>query len=375
MKYYLLGKSGLRVSEICLGTMTFGEEWGWGSPKEESREVFKQYADSGGNFIDTASNYTAGTSEKYLGEFIAGDRDRFVIATKYTSNIRAGDPNAGGNQRKNLMQSLERSLKSLNTDYIDLYWIHAWDKMTPIEETMRALDDMVKLGKVLYIGVSDAPAWIVSQANTLAHLRGWTEFIGIQIEYSLIERTSERELLPMARALDIGVTAWSPLGGGVLTGKYNNTGGKQVTKGKGDTGSSNTESVSSSRLEVARRSGMAELADMMLTERNLLIAEEVLKIAKEIGRSPAQVALNWVRQQNMSQKLPNKIIPIIGARNTKHLDDNLACLDFELTDKQMQRLNEISRVELGFPHDFLASEFIQNVLYGGTYNSTHSHRK
>jgi aryl-alcohol dehydrogenase-like predicted oxidoreductase len=179
----------------------------------------------------------------------------------------------------------------------------------------------------------------------------------------------------MARALDIGVTAWSPLGGGVLTGKYNNTGGKQVTKGKEDTGSSNTERVSSSRLEVARRSGMAELADMILTERNLLIAEEVLKIAKEIGRSPAQVALNWVRQQNMSQKLPNKIIPIIGARNTKHLDDNLACLDFELTDKQMQRLNEISRVELGFPHDFLASEFIQNVLYGGTYNSTHSHRK
>ena len=211
MKYYLLGKSGLRVSEICLGTMTFGEEWGWGSSKEESREVFKKYVDSGGNFIDTASNYTAGTSERYVGEFIAGDRDRFVIATKYTSNIRAGDPNAGGNQRKNMMQSLERSLRSLNTDYIDLYWIHAWDRLTPIEETMRALDDMVKLGKVLYIGISDAPAWVVSQANTLADLRGWTEFISIQIEYSLIERTSERELFPMARTLDIGVTAWSPL--------------------------------------------------------------------------------------------------------------------------------------------------------------------
>src|SRR6188472_3405035 len=244
MKYSLLGKSGLRVSELCLGAMTFGEEWGWGASKEECHKIFNAYVDAGGNFIDTANKYTEGTSEKYIGEFIESDRDRFVLATKYTSNTRRGDPNAGGNHRKNMTQSLEASLKRLNTDYIDLYWVHAWDPLTPIEEMMRALDDMVRAGKILYIGISDAPAWIVSQANTVANLRGWTEFTGLQIEYSLIERTPERELLPMASALDIGVTAWSPLGGGVLTGKYNNKSEKQVTKGKGDTDASNTESVS-----------------------------------------------------------------------------------------------------------------------------------
>jgi aryl-alcohol dehydrogenase-like predicted oxidoreductase len=375
VRYYLLGKSGLRVSEICLGTMTFGEEWGWGSSKEESREVFKKYVDSGGNFMDTASNYTAGTSERYVGEFIAGDRDRFVIATKYTSNIRTGDPNAGGNQRKNMMQSLERSLRSLDTDYIDLYWIHAWDRMTPIEETMRALDDMIKLGKVLYIGISDAPAWIVSQANTLADLRGWTEFIGIQIEYSLIERTSERELLPMARSLDIGVTAWSPLGGGVLTGKYN-TSGVGMNQERKISGTSNTQGIDgASRLEVARSSGMAEMADMMLSDRNLLIAGEVVKISQDIGHTPAQVALNWIRQQDTPLKLSSKIVPIIGARNARHLNDNLACVEFELSEEQMQRLNEVSKIELGFPHDFLALDFIKNVIYGGTYDSIITPRK
>ena len=221
MKYYLLGRSGLRVSEICLGAMTFGEEWGWGASKDECRKIFNAYVDAGGNFIDTANKYTEGTSEKYIGEFIASDRDRFVLATKYTSNTRRGDPNAGGNHRKSMVQSLEASLQRLNTDYVDLYWVHAWDQTTPVEEMMRALDDMIKAGKILYAGISDAPAWVVSQANTLANLRGWTEFTGLQIEYSLIERTPERELLPMASALDIGVTAWSPLGNGLLTGKYN----------------------------------------------------------------------------------------------------------------------------------------------------------
>ena len=201
--------------------MTFGQEWGWGASKDECRKIFDAYVQAGGNFIDTANKYTEGTSEKYIGEFIASDRNRFVLATKYTSNTRRGDPNAGGNHRKSMVQSLESSLKRLNTDYIDLYWVHAWDRTTPIEETIRALDDMVKEGKVLYAGISDAPAWIVSQANTLANLKGWTEFTGLQIEYSLIERTPERELLPMAGALDIGITAWSPLGNGILTGKYN----------------------------------------------------------------------------------------------------------------------------------------------------------
>jgi aryl-alcohol dehydrogenase-like predicted oxidoreductase len=256
VKYQLLGKSGLRVSELCLGAMTFGEEWGWGASKEECHKIFNAYVDAGGNFIDTANKYTEGTSEKYIGEFISSDRDRFVLATKYTSNTRRGDPNAGGNHRKNMIQSLEASLKRVNTDYIDLYWVHAWDALTPIEEMMRALDDMVRSGKILYIGISDAPAWIVSQVNTLANLKGWTEFTGLQIEYSLIERTPERELLPMADALNIGVTAWSPLGGGFLTGKYNKSnreGEQQQTQQQNTSSSSSTTGMAqegNSRLQV-----------------------------------------------------------------------------------------------------------------------------
>ena len=368
MKYQLLGKSGLRVSELCLGAMTFGEEWGWGASKEECHKIFNAYVDAGGNFIDTANKYTEGTSEKYIGEFIAADRDRFVLATKYTSNTRRGDPNAGGNHRKNMIQSLEASLKRLNTDYIDLYWVHAWDPLTPIEEMMRALDDMVRAGKILYIGVSDAPAWIVSQANTLANLKGWTEFTGLQIEYSLIERTPERELLPMADALNIGVTAWSPLGGGVLTGKYNKSNRGEEGQQQQNTSSSSSTTVvaqeGNSRLEVQN-----EFANRVLNDRNMLIAQEVSKIAKEIGCSAAQVALNWVRQQNMmSPAGKNKIIPIIGARKETQIKDNLACIEFELTSEQMQRLNEVSKIELGFPHDFLNSEMIKDIIYGGTYS-------
>lgn len=369
VKYQLLGKSGLRVSELCLGAMTFGEEWGWGASKEECHKIFNAYVDAGGNFIDTANKYTEGTSEKYIGEFIASDRDRFVLATKYTSNTRRGDPNAGGNHRKNMIQSLEASLKRLNTDYIDLYWVHAWDPLTPIEEMMRALDDMVRTGKILYIGVSDAPAWIVSQVNMLANLRGWTEFTGLQIEYSLIERTPERELLPMADALNIGVTAWSPLGGGVLTGKYNksNREEQQQTRQQNTSLSSSTTVVAqegNSRLEVQN-----EFANRVLNDRNMLIAQEVSKLAKEIGCSAAQVALNWVRQQNiMSPAGKNKIIPIIGARKETQIKDNLSCLEFELTSEQMQRINEVSKIELGFPHDFLNSEMIKDIIYGGTYS-------
>ena len=366
MKCQLLGKSGLRVSELCLGAMTFGEEWGWGASKEECHKIFNAYVDAGGNFIDTANKYTEGTSEKYIGEFIAADRDRFVLATKYTSNTRRGDPNAGGNHRKNMIQSLEASLKRLNTDYIDLYWVHAWDSLTPIEEMMRALDDMVRAGKILYIGISDAPAWIVSQANTLANLKGWTEFTGLQIEYSLIERTPERELLPMADALNIGVTAWSPLGGGVLTGKYNKS-NKEEEKQQRNTSSSSPTVVAqegNSRLEVQN-----EFANRVLNDRNMLIAQKVSKIAKEVGCSAAQVALNWVRQQNiMSPTGKNKIIPIIGARKETQIKDNLACLESELTTEQMQRLNEVSKIELGFPHDFLNSEMIKDIIYGGTYS-------
>lgn len=373
MKYLLLGKSGLRVSELCLGAMTFGEEWGWGASKEECHKIFNAYVDAGGNFIDTANKYTEGTSEKYVGEFIASDRDRFVLATKYTSNTRRGDPNAGGNHRKNMIQSLEASLKRLNTSYIDLYWVHAWDPLTPVEEMLRVLDDMVRAGKILYIGISDAPSWIVSQANTLANLRGWTEFTGLQIEYSLIERTPERELLPMADALNIGVTAWSPLGGGVLTGKYKKSTREEEqklqTQPQNTSPSSSTTVITqegNTRLEVQN-----EFANRILNNRNILITQEVSKIAKEIGCSAAQVALNWVRQQNiLSSTWKNRMIPIIGARKETQVKDNLACIEFELTTEQMKMLNEVSKIELGFPHDFLNSEMIRDIIYGGTYSST-----
>ncbi|MFY7932327.1 MAG: aldo/keto reductase [Microcystis aeruginosa] len=334
MRYKLLGNSGLRVSELCLGTMTFGEDWGWGSDKEESRAVFQAFAEAGGNFLDTANIYTNGTSETLVGEFVKGDREKWVIATKYSLNTRPGDVNACGNHRKNLFQAVEASLKRLGTDYIDLLWLHLWDSLTPIEEVMRAFDDLVRMGKVLYIGISDSPAWIVSQANTLATLRGWTPFIGLQIEYSLKERTPERELLPMAKALNIGVTAWSPLGGGVLTGKYNQP------------------------HPVDGRLSMTD-QPFQIFDRDLKITETVLEIAREIEKSPAQVALNWLRNR------PNPVIPIIGARKLSQLQDNLACVDFNLTGEQLQRLDNISAISLGFPHELLASQFVRDILLGG----------
>ncbi|MFM6060613.1 MAG: aldo/keto reductase [Microcystis aeruginosa] len=334
MRYKLLGNSGLRVSELCLGTMTFGEDWGWGSDKEESRSVFQAFAEAGGNFLDTANLYTNGTSETFVGEFVKGDREKWVIATKYSLNTRPGDVNACGNHRKNLFQAVEASSKRLGTDYIDLLWLHIWDSLTPMEEVMRAFDDLVRMGKVLYIGISDSPAWIVSQANTLATLRGWTPFIGLQIEYSLKERTPERELLPMAKALNIGVTAWSPLAGGVLTGKYNQPN------------------------PVDGRLSMTDQPFQIL-DRDLKIAETVLEIAREIGKSPAQVALNWLRNR------PNSVIPIIGARRLSQLQDNLACVDFNLTGEQLQRLDNISAISLGFPQELLASQFVRDILLGG----------
>jgi len=341
MKYKLLGNSGLRVSQLCLGTMTFGEDWGWGSNKEESRKIFEAFLDAGGNFIDTANLYTNGTSESYLGEFMEGKRERIVLATKYTNSAPGTDPNAGGNQRKNMMQSVEASLKRLRTDYIDLYWLHIWDGMNPVEEVMRAFDDLVRQGKVLYVGVSDAPAWWVAQANTVANLRGWTPFVGLQVEYSLIERTPERELLPMAQALGLTVTAWSPLAGGVLTGKYLNQNG-QADKSDG------------ARLD---------LPDMQqffsYGSRAREIVQAVLAIAQEVGRSPAQVALAWLRQRH------RPIIPIIGAKKLSQLQDNLACLDLVLNPHQVDRLTSASQIELGFPYEFYTKDMVRTFVYGG----------
>ena len=337
MRYKLLGKSGLRVSELCLGTMTFGEDWGWGSDKSGSRAVYDAFREAGGNFVDTANLYTNGTSETFLGEFLHGHRDEVVLATKYTNTPPGTDPNAGGNQRKTMMAAVEASLKRLKTDYIDLYWMHTWDQMTPAEEVMRGFDDLVRQGKILYCGISDAPAWWVAKANTVAEFRGWSPFVGLQIEYSLLERTVERELVPMAHALGLTVTAWSPLAGGVLTGKYH---------GKGDGKDGRFKAPGTEQ----------NMPDPAKVERILPVLKAV---AEELGRSQPQVALAWLRQRSVP------VIPIVGARKPEQLKDNLASIDIHLDAKQVARLDDASRVELGFPHDFYAKDTVKTFVYGG----------
>ncbi|HEX2127020.1 MAG TPA: aldo/keto reductase, partial [Thermoleophilaceae bacterium] len=316
MRLKRLGRTGLQVSELCLGAMTFGGT----ADLAESRRIVDAYRDAGGNFVDTANNYGGGRSEEHLGEILAGRRDQVVLATKYTAPIRADDPNSGGNHRKSLVQSLEQSLRRLRTDYVDLLWVHVWDFGTPVEEVMRALDDQVRAGKVLYVGVSDVPAWTVAQANTLAELRGWTPFSALQIEYSLVERTVERELIPMAAALGLTVTAWGPLAGGLLTGKY--------ADGAGE--------------------GRLEEGDRRMTERNHAIVASLVEVAADAGVTPSQAALAWLRS-----RAPAAVIPILGARTADQLAESLGCLDVELSDDHLARLDEASAVEMGFPHDFL----------------------
>jgi aryl-alcohol dehydrogenase-like predicted oxidoreductase len=341
--YRLLGRSGLRVSPLALGTMTFGPDWGWGSDAQEARRIFDAYVDAGGNFIDTANQYTNGTSEQFVGDFAAGKRDRLVIATKYTLSTKPDDPNAGGNHRKSMVRSVETSLTRLKSDYIDLLYLHAWDGTTPVEEIMRAMDDLVRTGKVLYLGISDAPAWQVARMQTLADLRGWSPLIALQIEYSLVERTVERDLIPMARELGLGVIPWSPLAGGVLAGKYSQADLNQ------DTVSANPAGT---RKNVA-------LAHNMLTERSLVIAEVVKSVAKQIGKSPSQVALAWT--------LLNRAVtaPIVGARTPAQFQDNLGAFDVRLADDQRARLDQASAIELGFPHAMLKLPMVQNVIFGG----------
>src|SRR5215471_19280137 len=271
--YITLGRSGLRVSPFCLGAMTFGEDWGWGSSVAESEAIISQFMERGGNFIDTANVYTKGHSEKILGDFIGRDharRDRVVIATKFFGNLFPGDPNGGGAGRKTIVSSCEQSLRRLQTDYIDLYWMHCWDRLTPIDETMRALDDLVTSGKVRYIGFSDTPAWKVSQAQTIASLRGWTPLVALQIEYSLLERTVEGELIPMAREMGLGVTPWSPLKSGVLSGRYT-----RENHGK----------------EKAARGAFAETA---LTPRAYDIVDLLVQTAQSLDTTPPRVALAWL---------------------------------------------------------------------------------
>ena len=324
MNHRLLGRSGLRVSELCLGAMTFGAAPGsWGADTGESRAILNTFRAAGGNFVDTANRYMGGDSERVLGELLSDDRDEFVLATKFTANMRPGDANAGGNHRKSLVQSLDASLRRLRTEYVDLLWVHAWDGITPLEETMRALDDVVRAGKVLYIGISDAPAWVVARSNTMAELRGWSSYAAIQIEYSLIERTVERELVPMAQALGVGVLAWGPLGGGVLTGKYR----------------SGADHNGSRRLDDG---------DRRLSERNLAIADTVVDVAAELGRSAAQVALAWLRARRGAE-----VIPILGARTNDQLAEALGSLTVELPADALRRLDDVSDVPLGFPHEML----------------------
>ena len=333
MNYKLLGRSGLKVSELCLGTMGFGKEWNWGADKETSFQIMEAFANAGGNFIDTANRYTDGTSEKFIGEYIANNRDHFVIATKYSLHDNLTNVNASGNNRKNMMRSVEESLKRLNTEFIDLLYLHIWDNLTPIDEVMRGLDDLIRQGKVNYIGISDTPAWVISRGQTLSELMGWSQFIALQVEYSLLQRTPERELIPMAKHYQMTVTPWAPLAGGALTGKYL----------KGDKG----------RLpENSKR----------LDERAVAITQTVISIADEIGCSPAHVALKWTMQQGFSS------IPIIGATKVAQLEDNIKSLEINLNTEQIDRLNAVTKIELGFPGDFFNEEGVRNVTFGGFYN-------
>lgn len=320
MKHRRLGHTGLQVSELCLGAMTFGGA----TPPDEARAIFDRYVEHGGNFVDTAVNYAGGRSEEIVGELAAHERDRFVIATKYAAPIRPGDPNSGGNHAKSLRQALDTSLRRLRSDYVDLYWVHAWDQRTPLEELVVVLDDAVRAGKVLHVGISNTPAWAVARAVTLAEARARARFAAIQVEYNLVERAVERELVPMSEALGLGVLAWGPLAGGLLSGKYLS---------------------GSSRHDAPRRLART---DRRLTERNLTIATEVTRIAAEVGATPAAVALAWLRSQ------PGRAIPIVGVRTAAQLDDLLGCLDLDLPDDTLARLQDATAIPLGYPHEFLA---------------------
>ncbi len=342
MRYKLFGKSGLKVSELCLGTMTFGEDWGFGAGRDECKAIFDAYAEAGGNFIDTANMYTNGTSEKIVGELVKSQRDRFVVATKYSLMQRPGDPNSVGNSRKSMVTALEASLRRLDLEYVDVYWVHAADGITPLDELMRALDDVVRSGKALYVGVSDMPAWQVSYSVALAELRGWSRFVGLQIEYSLLERTVERELTPMARHLDLAVAAWAPLAGGVLTGKYK---GNQADDSK-----------------------RAAMNSDRVSDHKLAVASAVTEIAQELGRSPAQVAINWLRARS------GVVIPIVGARKVSQIRDSLGAVEFQLSAEHLQRLDQVSAVELGFPHDFLKQPSIDTIVRGDTWSRVDVHR-
>lgn len=343
-EYSTLGRSGLAVSPFCLGTMTFGTEWGWGAEEDVSRQIFDRYFEAGGNFVDTADGYTGGKSEEMVGKFIAEKklRDRVVLATKFTFNAEQGNPNAGGNGRKNIYRALHGSLRRLQTDFIDLYWLHAWDTVTPVEEVISTLNDLVREGKIRHFGFSDVPAWYVARAQTIAEKEGKERLIALQLEYSLVERNIEREHIPAARELGLGICPWSPLASGFLTGKYK----RERDGGSGD-----------GRLEKLKDSGNPGFKKF--TEQNWKILDALLAVSKELGRSPAQVALNWVATQ------PGVTSTILGASKVSQLNDNLASLEFDIPADLRKRLDEASALESIHPYMFF-EPFIQGMVHGGT---------
>ncbi|MCX7863640.1 MAG: aldo/keto reductase [Novosphingobium sp.] len=340
--YRLLGRSGLRVSPLALGTMTFRVGGGsWGSSDEDARAMVDMYVERGGNFIDPADFYGQfGQSEELLGELVKGRRDRLVISTKYSLTTEPGNPNACGNHRKNMVLSVEASLRRLQTDYIDLLYLHMWDFRTPVDEILRSFDDLVRAGKVLYIGLSDTPAWQASRMQAIAELRGWTQFCALQISYSLIERTVEREMIPMAKEMGMGVSPWAPLGQGVLTGKY-----------------SRDDLIAGSMDDISSRKAINAVTGK-LTERNLAIAETVVAIASEIGCTPAQLAVAWTLSN------PAVCSPVVGARTPAQLEDNLGALEVTISDEQMARLDAVSAVEPVFPIDVLKGP-AESMMMGG----------
>ncbi|TAL00846.1 MAG: aldo/keto reductase [Rhodospirillaceae bacterium] len=340
--FRLLGRSGLRISPLALGTMIYGSNQDWGPSDAETDKIFNRYVERGGNFIDTANYYEKGGSEQAVGKFVKDRRHQFVISTKYSLSMRWGDPNAGGNHRKNMVQSVEDSLRRMGTDYIDLFYLHVWDRRTPVEEILRAFDDLVRAGKILYVGLSDSPAWQASRMQAIAELRGWAPLIALQVPYNLTERSVERDLLPMALEMGMGVLPWSPLAGGVLSGKYDRKDLEPPAKDLAKLSTRKQINVASGRL----------------SERTLGIAEVVKTVAKEMERTPSQVALAWTLLN------PAVTCPVIGARTLSQLDDNLAALDIAFSDDQIAHLDAASRIELGFPHDFLNSEIMVS-MFGG----------
>lgn len=338
MNYKKLGRSGLRVSELCLGAMTFGEESGSGASESVSRQIYERYREAGGNFIDTANIYNGGTSERLTGEFIRDERDAVVLATKYSMSMDHSEPNLGGNHRKNMVRSLEASLQRLDTDYIDLYWVHGWDQLTRIDEVMRGLDDLVRGGKVLHVAASNMPAWLVSQANTLAAERNMTAFTAVQMHYNLIERSIETDFFDLCAAQDMAVLSWSPLAGGLLTGKFNRD-------AAGDTADS--------------RLSKAEYGPAMLAEHRLAVAEKLTEMAANLGCSAPQLALAWVRQRAAAE-----VIPILGARTMTQFEDNLGCLEIELSAEQIEQLDALAPPPLSYPASLFATPFYRRMLHG-----------